>query len=99
APGNDEALNALFPGVPLLPAATEATAPQIEEEPMPDSVALPEMEDEPDVDDDPEFVDDIEPPKLPAAILMPTLPPVALLEENQWADRKSKRPKSPRREI
>jgi hypothetical protein len=97
----DDLFEDLFPGVPILPAAPEELAPALEEEPMPaDAILLPPMEDEPDIDDDPEFVEEAIPPDLPAAILMPVLPPVARLEEPQDRhERPPARPKSPRREI
>jgi hypothetical protein len=101
-PAADAALESLFPGVPLLPAAAEGSAPAAEEEEpaIQDAVILPEIEEEPDVDDDPEFVDDVEPPDLPEAILMPVLPAAARLESTaKEEERRPKRPMSPKREI
>jgi hypothetical protein len=100
-PSADDGLNSLFPGVPLLPTAAREPPAEIDEElAPPEAIVLPEMEDEPDIDDDPEFVDGAEPPDLPAAILTPVLPPLALLAERDHRDeRRSKRPMSPRREI
>jgi hypothetical protein len=101
APAAEEDLFAdLFPGVPLLPAAPEGPAPTVADEPiLPEAIVLPPMEDEPDIDDEPEFVDEVEPPRLPDAILLPVLPPVARLAEPERRDDRPARPRSPRREI
>jgi hypothetical protein len=97
APPADEGLNALFPGVPLLPARADAPAQALDDEPLPEAIVLPAMEEELDVDDDPEFVDEVAAPELPDAILLPVLPAVARLADEQV--RPATRPKSPRREL
>lgn len=100
-PAADAAFESLFPGVPLLSAAAEGSAPTVvEEEVSQEVVVLPEIAEEPDVDDDPEFVDEVEPPDLPEAILMPVLPAVARLESTgKEEERRPKRAMSPKREF
>lgn len=90
-------LNVLFPGVPLLPAASEGPAAAAEDESaLPDVMVLEPADEEPDIDDEPEFLDE-DAPALPDAVFLPVPPPVARLEEKE-ADR-PRRPKSPRREL
>jgi hypothetical protein len=75
----EDVFHNLFPGVPLLPSAAEGSAPTDDDEPiLPEAILLPEVEDE--FDDEPEFVEEVQPPALPAAILLPVPPPVARLE-------------------
>jgi hypothetical protein len=100
-PANDKVLEFLFPEVRLLPVDSDEPAPPADEEPiLPEAILLQELEEEPDVDDEPEILEPLQPPELPAAILVPVLPPVARLEEDDRdADRRPRRPKSPRREL
>ena len=94
----DEKLNSLFPGVPLLPAKEDEQT--FDDEPiLPQAIVLPSMDDELDVDDDPDFIEDVVPPDLPAAILLPVLPPVAKLADDERDERPPRRPLSPRREL
>ncbi len=99
APADDD-LNALFPGVPLLQASAEQPPEATDEDQsLAEADVLPEIEEEADIDDDPEFVDDVKPPELPAAILLPVLPAIARLADEQSHAERPKRPLSPRREI
>jgi len=94
-PPQDDFLESLFPGVPLLPAAMDGPA-QPRESILPDVIVLPDVEDEPDIDDDPEFIEDPASAALPEVILLPVPPAVAKLEE---PPPKPTRPQSPKREL
>lgn len=87
----DHVLNTLFPGIPLLSAATEVPTPEPattdhpagDEGILPDVVLLPDVEDEADPDDDPEFIEDRGDSRdLPEAVLVPALPVLAKLADD-----------------
>lgn len=95
-PANDD-LNALFPGVPLLPSASEGpAAPAEDESVLPDVIVLEPVDEEPDIDDEPEILDE-DAPALPDAIFLSVPPPVARLEGQDGGA--PRRPRSPRREL
>jgi hypothetical protein len=103
----DDVLNTLFPGIPLLPAAAEGSAPDtiLADEPrgdegiLPDEILLPDVDDDPDLDDDPEFIDDGGSRDLPEAVLLPVVPPLPAMAK--LADDAPPRlvPLSPTREV
>ncbi|HJZ92886.1 MAG TPA: hypothetical protein VKE40_18575 [Gemmataceae bacterium] len=91
-------LDTLFPGVPLLPASAAFPTRTYDEPVLPDVIPLPQVLDEPDIDDDPEVVEDVVPDvELPEAILVPTLPAVAKLDDSKRE--RPARKMSPKREL
>ena len=98
APLVHDTLNTLFPGLPPLPSLTGRRPFVFDEEPiLPEAILLPEVEYEANIDDEPEFLDE---PALPAAILLPVPPPIARLDDSKAREeRRSLRPKSPKREV
>jgi len=101
SPFVDDTLNTLFPGVPPLPSRPEKPSFVFDEElVVPEAILLPEVEYESNVVDEPDFEENEPEPALPVAILLPVPPPIARLDDSKAREeRKSSRPKSPKREL